>query len=77
MNNKNKKINNKVQSREIVITEFSEGKNTEYVFDATMWKMRIPKKEAVEFFEAWLNGLLHENDYFDNSKPRILEVSNR
>ncbi len=59
----------RIQQREIVITEFSDGT---FDFDAVMWKMTIPKKRATEFFNNWRKGLLKENSHFDNRKPRLL-----
>ena len=64
-NNKPKRI----QQREIVVTEFSDGT---FDFDAVMWKITIPKKRVTEFFHNWRKGLLKENSHFDNRKPRLL-----
>lgn len=65
------KINDKsrIQQREVIIREF----DNELEFDATMWKITVPKNESIEFFSAWMNGDLKENSNFDNRIPKIIK----
>jgi len=61
--------NKKIQKRQVVVTEFE---NHSYGFDSGAWKINVKENEAESFFYAWKNGLLNENVFFNNKKPKIL-----
>jgi len=56
------KINNKgkIQQRQIVITEFSDGT---FLLDGSYWQLEVGKAEVDEAFQAWRKGDLKEEIY--------------
>lgn len=70
---KNKNNKERIQQRQIVVTEFSDGT---FEFDGIAWKLEIENAEADEAFSEWRKGNLKENTHFDNRLPKILNEKN-
>lgn len=70
---KNKNDKNKIQQRQITVTEFSDGT---FELDGVAWKLEVSKFEIDQAFSEWRKGNLKENSHFDNRLPKLLTEPN-
>ena len=64
------KNKNRIQQRQITVTEFSDGT---FEIDGVAWNLEVDKSEINEAFREWKKGNLKENSHFDNLLPKLIK----